>query len=401
MDQHKLCLELRPVKIKSSFKIRLLLGTDGLIFPNFRYLPDRNNCRYNTNLYEKDDAISTPNYNAALAEDGCHLYFTNLVKEECSCRAYAEALVLLKIWQVQHDIVKEINFLLIILYMSQKKQLSKNMTPLQIFTLALKFLTNNLLQQANFLDTEEATNENNSVQYVEHFSYLVDKDKKVLIFNDAEELFEKEDVIDIYREKRIRLLCQQAYTISLMGAYNVLFRVELGQALQAYYAAKISLNKSEFREMFLTKFHFFNQYDFYLSVDVGKVDSNFVEYGHEAASRKILKVLNTALFARAKVIVASTGSKRLKIGIQLLNTTYNSHRVTRGPSGSSEHVDLAKRFKQFWGKKVELRRFGDGSVVHACVWQGSKLFRLQRVTFVVCIFPLSSLTTRSSSSFVY
>lgn len=84
-------------------------------------------------------------------------------------------------------------------------------------------------------------------------------------------------------------------------------------------------------------------------------------------------VLNTALFARAKVITATTDSRRLKIGIKLLNTAYNSHRITRGPSGSSEHVGLAKTFKNFWGKKVELRRFGDGSVVHACVWQGSKL----------------------------
>ena len=148
-DHHKLCLELKLVKqTKSSFKIRLLLGTDGLIFPNFRYLPDRNNCRYNTNLHEKTDAISTSNYNTALAEDGCYLYFANLVNEECSCRAYAEALMLLKIWQVQHDVTTEINFLLIMLYMHQKKQISKNMTPLQVFTLTLKFLIDDLLKQA-------------------------------------------------------------------------------------------------------------------------------------------------------------------------------------------------------------------------------------------------------------
>ena len=40
--------------------------------------------------------------------------------------------------------------------------------------------------------------------------------------------------------------------------------------------------------------------------------------------------------------------------------------VDRGPP--NEHIIALQEFLQLWGPKAELRRFQDGAIVHAVVW---------------------------------
>ncbi|ODQ65274.1 Nrap protein [Nadsonia fulvescens var. elongata DSM 6958] len=55
----------------------------------------------------------------------------------------------------------------------------------------------------------------------------------------------------------------------------------------------------------------------------------------------------------------------LTIGL-ILNPTECEKAVTHGPS--SEFTDEAEKFRQFWGKVAELRRFHDGSIKESVVW---------------------------------
>ena len=198
-DGHKLAIVIKPSAAKklssnNNFHLRLILGTDGLTFPEMRYLPDRHNCRFNTNNYAVEDNGATPHYNASLAEDACYLYLTNLVREECaSSKSYAEASVLFKIWQIQHAVSEEINILHLLLLLSQRKHISKNMTPLQIFILILKFITDNFLRLTNILDSEIASMDNKLLPYIDFYNYSDNQDKTVQSFITPEGIFQNDE----------------------------------------------------------------------------------------------------------------------------------------------------------------------------------------------------------------
>ncbi|ODQ78354.1 hypothetical protein BABINDRAFT_64885 [Babjeviella inositovora NRRL Y-12698] len=65
----------------------------------------------------------------------------------------------------------------------------------------------------------------------------------------------------------------------------------------------------------------------------------------------------------------TVSSNNLVIGLNL-NGTECDKVLTRGPD--SEELEAASEFKQFWGEKVSLRRFKDGSIQHSIIWLGKK-----------------------------
>lgn len=51
----------------------------------------------------------------------------------------------------------------------------------------------------------------------------------------------------------------------------------------------------------------------------------------------------------------------------LLDTDHAFSILTMGPPADSSE---AKEFREFWGEKAELRRFQDGAINEAVVWEG-------------------------------
>ncbi|XP_061379629.1 nucleolar protein 6 [Danaus plexippus] len=97
--------------------------------------------------------------------------------------------------------------------------------------------------------------------------------------------------------------------------------------------------------------------------------------------------------------------ERLSFGL-ILNPELVSSTVDRGPSAD---LPEAEQFRDFWGEKSELRRFQDGSITEACVWDGQGTVPKQIVDYLMKVkydvFPvfhwsrlLSSLVPASSSS---
>lgn len=69
---------------------------------------------------------------------------------------------------------------------------------------------------------------------------------------------------------------------------------------------------------------------------------------------------------------ATTGPNFSSIKVKLLvNGNESEKLVTRGPLNKEEFVEESTSFRNFWGKKVSLRKFKDGSIANCCVWSTS------------------------------
>ncbi|KAG2466609.1 NOL6 protein, partial [Polypterus senegalus] len=61
----------------------------------------------------------------------------------------------------------------------------------------------------------------------------------------------------------------------------------------------------------------------------------------------------------------------------LLNTEHSTNILEKGPAADSVQ---ATEFRRFWGNKAELRRFQDGSLCEAVIWDGDSLFEKRLIT---------------------
>lgn len=99
----------------------------------------------------------------------------------------------------------------------------------------------------------------------------------------------------------------------------------------------------------------------------------------------IYDVLHTGLSDRAKLVhlqysktpswsLASTRSRAsvnhdLRVGL-MLNAEKSMRTVDHGPS--AENTVAAEAFREFWGRKAEMRRFKDGSILETLIWNNAE-----------------------------
>lgn len=164
---------------KPLFRVRILIGTDGLAFPRSMYLPNRNNIRYskmvsegsgantsstNHTVTEQQQQQPTPNYNNALAEDGMHLTITSEIHETSQQATYFhDASILIQVWAAQrgllfgHDSIGSTGFILLLTYLYRTKKITPRQTPWHAFVALLKFLS-----ETDFTGDDSAYNNHNS-----------------------------------------------------------------------------------------------------------------------------------------------------------------------------------------------------------------------------------------------
>jgi U3 small nucleolar RNA-associated protein 22 len=166
----------------SPFRVRLLFGTDGAVFPPARLLPDRNNVRptyTNSGGGDGEDVDdvdmgqnngngaevqtqalpATPHYNNALAEDSLRTtLMDDLQQDDNSSSMHStlmeDSLVLIKVWATQRghlagtDTIGSFGLHCLITYLFRTKRVSPRQTPLQVFVALMK-----LLRDSNFTGT--------------------------------------------------------------------------------------------------------------------------------------------------------------------------------------------------------------------------------------------------------
>jgi len=248
-------------------------------------------------------------------------------------------------------------------------------------------------------------------------SPLTDRDPPTLL-----ELWQQQQQQDSVAAAPVVLL-DSSMTHNFLGRWSPGFgRALQRQAARSLEALTTHNNKNSFRHLFLTPARFFQRHDAYMRIPLGDL---VVEHGssavedagaYECLARRIVAVLRRALGDRVRAVecgttgngrpershrsavaddsdeiptfavdndkdddndprkrkiknerlLSPTGMDFLVLGITV-NPDTCFRVVDRGPS--NEQPAALRDFLALWGSKAELRRFQDGALVHAVVWE--------------------------------
>lgn len=343
-------------------------------------------------------------------------------------QSFEEALVLVQVWALQrglwrnHDGWDKATVALFIVYLVRTRKINPRMTNLQVFTVIMQAwaTTNWLGEEENESSTVRAAKGESSdlrrrvldrqvivlplegcseAQTISKSSighlYAKQAHESPLTENDAPDLLKCYARQETYSLGPVFLDPSMSY--NYLGAvspnYSRLLQMHASKSLEA-----LQQTGSAFEYLFMTRARFFQQWDmfFQLSTDMSRSDSwefgarDLIEQLERGLGNRItaLRVLSTgngdlesdksntdqfpklpakdAQFNSQKLAYKSpTGSEFIVIGIAI-NPETCQRVVDRGPP--AEETDNVKKFMDFWGKKAQLRRFKDGAVVPAIVW---------------------------------
>eukprot|EP00743_Colponemidia_sp_Colp-15_P007495 GILK01008100.1.p1 GENE.GILK01008100.1~~GILK01008100.1.p1 ORF type:complete len:1201 (+),score=282.77 GILK01008100.1:38-3604(+) len=337
-----------------------------------KLLPSRNNVRRADGEAAQP---ATPHYSNAILEDLMfkdHLSILHIRNGKCA--AFKDAVLLFKVWLRQrgmHNRSDTFNgFLMSMLveYLMQKRKLNHRMSAYQIFKITLEFIcTHNFKSEPLFMpDHSDGVND------------LPD------LWANSE--LKKEDVFSNSFD-----VC----FIDGSGVLNLTGRVSANAMAELQHEAKLAvsyldnLNMDGFEPLFMRPVEFSEKFDnlLYLST-LPKPDLTHLPHQNILCNRawyphivdSIMRLLAKALNNRVDLIRARTHKvgewtaehKRppvqstVTLGF-LLNETHAYRLIDRGPAANAEEEALA--FRKLWGQKSELRRFRDGSIVEAVVWE--------------------------------
>lgn len=370
------------------------------VFDMKQLSPFKNNVRTQA---KKSGTISSPHYNSTIVEDRhsssaqSHLAYLNKAKSMCSHPSlFTDTIVLIKIWMRRRALATSIespdafnSFLcsMLLAYWLNEKKLHGQMTPAQMFRTFLLLLSN-----SDFTNKSET---------ITRLSVLTDQG-----FSD-----------DIFKKQHEIIIVSPCGYVNLAArvsanAYNVLKR-EAGvtsKLLQSDSQGHTNLNDS-IEATLASNMSYWHRFDQYISVPCppkpnrdGVNDDNYNsnnDFASEASWQSYIlkssahlvtrslvdtqRVLWYSISLRYKGISSSytwslddeefnsdeESSPSLEpvciiIGL-ILNPEHAYKLVDKGPDASE--VEAAEEFRKFWGDKSELRRFRDGSIVEACVWE--------------------------------
>eukprot|EP00536_Pseudo-nitzschia_multiseries_P002622 jgi/Psemu1/183925/e_gw1.35.172.1 len=331
------------------------------------------------------------------------------------------------LWR-NHDGWTKENVALFLLYMLRTNRMNPRMTPIQQFTVVLQmWSTTNWL--GNTSSSKESNGNNRDVRASQSEATQYSKTKRgrrdVLVLpeedsteketmrnSDLARLYEKQTkespltnndpstLVDAYASQEHYglgpVLLDPTMTYNYLGDvspnYMKLLQFHATKGLQG-----LKASRSAFSHMFMKNARFWSQWDMYVRIPIRKKNDEW-----EASTRCLLEKLELALGNRVRgmrVLSTGNGDRTLEtndldqipsividkkssyqdrsatlsptprgeivLGISIDPET--SHRVVdRGPP--SDQQKEVKSFVQLWGSKAQLRRFKDGAIVQAVVW---------------------------------
>ena len=494
-------------KSKLRFRVRLVFGVQfdgnqqsadantGWI-PSARLFPDRCNNKVISVPGQEATNHGTPMYNNALAEDMHYCSATQILHSVSitALKAFSESLTLLKIWCLQrgflrgHDTFSETSLSMSLAYLYRNKLVSARMDSVQVFTVWMKFMSDEdwlgEKVKKNKKDSEEsniAMRHSSSLGYQKlDFQPVGGKRHRAGVVMPEESMSEKQTIVKCIQNRLYAsdlrqkastvtdatklpkhllesfkmntdapIFLDPSMTVNYFGNLSPSFirevQMDANRALECINfhsdnsADEASTRRIDpFRQLFLEHIRFYKRYDAYLSLNLKNLafpkqhDGNGKRtfWGGDAEDKGsyasvvagLVKVLRMALGDRitalrvlttgncevhtalstlaqsegigTKLIVESdeiqmipirqtadstfsglggknihsplSDDERLVIGVSINGDT--CHRlVDRGPP--ADEIDASEDFVALWGKqKAQLRRFKDGAIVHAAVW---------------------------------
>ena len=415
-DSRKPILLLRPTKSKSMVTIRIIPVLPNNVFKLKQLRLEKNNVRPESWLKAVQDGkktktvsaldpsslAGTPNYNQSILEDiSVRTQFKILSQTLQACPVARDIVVLLKVWLTQRsmrftqDNLDSHYATLLVAYLVQVKKITSLMTPLSGFQAILRFFTDSTFETTahDFLSTlagKKSAPETASPLVLTHpvadLSGGQDEKREVFHFNCMWRVTSS-CLDDLVEEARKSLRCIES------------------NSRDAFY--RLFMMKSSFYDRHDVFFHVPFQDSFFanmktdcpsshINVDIFPQlmtelkDSLCDQPPSDFLADKIVSTVKHALGDRvtaARVTRMNSSDSiffpewneptltcQLSLGLTLgliLHKDLSHRRVERGPS--AESTDDCENFRRFWGPlKSKLRRFQDGSIIEAVVWDDNK-----------------------------
>lgn len=425
-DGRKPILVLRPSAFKSQVSIRLIPTAPPDVFKLSQLRAGKNNARpeawlralklgQDTSAREKEMDASTlrptPIYNLAILEDVAvfaqHRILTGALT---TCPAAREAVVLFKVWLTQRSMRFALESIdshyasLLVAYLVQTKRITGQMNPLSAFQVLLRFLADGELQKRTY-DFMSAS------------------------FGGAQDESESGGLVIMHP------LMDPTTQPPQVFHFNCTWRVSASalDALSAEAKQSVQISSAEssaFSKIFMTKSSFQDRHDVFFHVPYSESALELELKGSEMPQRrskesgahgdiyaetlqemkeslcnltagqfltaKLQRTLERALGNRTLAVrvmlnpgegggdstegvfqpqwreksLSPPGMWHLTVGI-ILDKDSSYRKVDRGPAADDEQE--GQKFRGFWGPlKSKLRRFQDGSIVEAVIWDESK-----------------------------
>eukprot|EP00980_Cylindrotheca_fusiformis_P015145 scaffold4183_cov137-Cylindrotheca_fusiformis.AAC.8 len=418
------CLRLVPPSAKRSpkFQVSLSFGMGSIDWiPKLRLVPNR------SNIKSKSVSMKTQRYNHSLVSDARHLFEDKHLATLAGCPNVEATLVLIQIWALQrglwrnHDGWTKENVAMFLFYLLRTQKMNSRMTPLQLFTVVLQTWAD-----TNWIGEEqdEATKvvraaHSQTTQF--HKSYDSCRSVLVLPLEDSseKETIQQSELGQLYAQQTEESPLSDCDPSTLISAYAskksfFLGPVFLDPTLTFNYLGDVSPNymkllsshakkslkaliqpRTSFSFLFMLPARFWNQWDLYAQIPTERSEDwevysrNIVEKIELALGNRIrgLRVLSTgngnasngsATFdefptqpvgktggSEQPLSRSPTGTNKIVIGLSV-NPETSQRAVDRGPP--SDMPEEVEEFKKLWGDKAQLRRFKDGAIVQAVVW---------------------------------
>lgn len=376
-----------------------------------------------------DIVPTSPYYNAILTRDAFWIDIKDVVLEDLSdLPHFADAYILLKVWCLQrgflrgHDSLDELQLAVLLLYLYRTKRASPRMAPLQVITVWMKFMAEEWKANKVYVLPEEGRNEAQTVANCEAAKLYIKQTKESPLDSVNGD---PATLVKCHEQYSCRAGAGGAVLLdpTMLGNYLGTLSPAHCESLRRQAGTTVTcLNSTRsFASLFMTNARFWNCMDAYLPVPLkdiawkknaknknslwagGKQQADLYDYGEvECLSRGLVGVLRRALGDRvsdvrllttgngnpgsdadqipthpmaastAAAAAAVTQSFRTSMEMETLVVGLkinidNCHRaVDRGPP--ADDTQGVQEFLDLWGNAAELRRFKDGAIVHAVVW---------------------------------
>ncbi|KAG6973579.1 hypothetical protein JG688_00003449 [Phytophthora aleatoria] len=386
----------------ATVRVRVIPVVTTELFKLAKLAPSRNNVKHEPNMTEQEmKQCSTPMYNNSILEDMLLRQHTRELHAALKeAPQLSEACVLAKVWLRQrgfHKALDSVNGFLasmMLLYLYQKKRIHAQTPSDQMFKVLVQFIAVHKLENEplQFPPTEDG----------------------VVLTTEGLQTFQKSfDLVFLDSSGRL----------NLFGRVSRSAWKELQNAATESVKLVQHCSMDDFRSLFIKKNEFWTRYDQYYwfpaPCPVDDADEETYTLDEKRVIndmglerfwlRKLESVLSRALTDRVSLVRPVTEDDvewdmqdnalpmQRKVAVGLRINTDNSLRIVdKGPSADDKLAST--QFRLFWRGKSELRRFKDGAIIEAVVWEGISAENRHRVLDAIVNFIIPAHCPQLTSS---
>ncbi|KAN0027865.1 hypothetical protein ACTFIV_009689 [Dictyostelium citrinum] len=363
---------------------------------------NNNNNNTDENIKNKkksfDEIKRTPFYNNSILEDIFINDHMQLINEKCeNAPVLIDTMLLIKLWLNIKKIptVNSFQLSMLLIHLYSIGKVNKSMSSYQAFRMVMVYICKEFQKKP--------------IQFMKVSS----------------------DHSESIKQNQYQVEFEKLYPVALIddsGLLNIWSSISVWGFKQLMIEARLVIENLDsgngFEEIFMTKFHFYQEYDLIISIKINKdllnnqqslkVPTNDYYQQDTYLNYRIYQLIKKSLTKRVTKInlLKVNDDDNVDIINQNNNKNNNEIKIIVGLKVNSEnwlsvidlgppadHVNAAK-FREFWGNKSQIRRFKDGSILEAVTWNpknGSRHLVIEEIIKYTLNFHLQIPTENVTS----